>query len=197
MKIGILALQGSVEAHEKKLQELQVDSKQIRQASDLDGINGLIIPGGESTTLIHLLKINQLWDPLINFSKSSPLFGTCAGAILIAKSVIGTKQPTLNLMDVQIARNAYGRQIDSFISLIYPAPSWHSKDPIEGVFIRAPKVIEFGPHVQPLFRLAEDCVLLQQDHYLISTFHPELTSNNVIHRYFINLCLDSKKKVKS
>jgi len=190
LKIGILALQGAVSPHKEKLIQLGAEPVEIRKSIDLEGLSGSIIPGGESTTFIHLLKLNDLWEPLRLFAASKPTWGVCAGAILLAKKVLLPSQPSLELLDIEIERNAFGRQIHSFIDTLTPLaqpniPDWR---PLEGVFIRAPRIKHVGPYVKILFEWKQEPVMVEQFPILATTFHPELTENSQIHEYFLKNC---------
>ena len=182
--IGILALQGDFEKHEQMIAALGHDSLRVRWREQLPECDGLIIPGGESTTLLKLMKKHDLWDAVINYAKNSAVYGTCAGCILAAREVIGLKQDSLNLIDIAVQRNAYGRQVDSFIDDIQIQLNGKT-DLMEGVFIRAPKIISITADVTPLARHGDDVVLAEQGHILVGTFHPELTDDLRIHEYFI------------
>lgn len=183
--IGILALQGDYEKHQLAVSALGCTSILVLTAQDLAKCDGLILPGGESTTLINLLKKHQMWDALKDFSHTKPVLGTCAGCILLAKNVTGINQDSLKAIDVEITRNAYGRQVDSFIDDIKLQLNGTSES-IEGVFIRAPKITQLGGGVIPLAWHNNDVVMAEQNNVLIVTFHPELTDNSKIHSYFIN-----------
>ena len=186
MKIGILALQGAVEPHKKKLEQLGAKVIEVRTPQDLDGLHGIILPGGESTTFIHLLHLNSLWEPLKKFASERPTWGVCAGAILLAKKVSHPAQESLGLMDISIERNAFGRQVDSFIDLLVPtADIWQ---PMEGVFIRAPRVREVGPGIRINFTWKDEPVMLEAGNLVVTTFHPELTEDHQIHQYFLQRC---------
>jgi len=186
MKIGILALQGAVKPHADKLRELGAEPVEVRLEKDLADIQGIILPGGESTTMLHMLDKNFLFDPLQNFVKTRPAFGVCAGTILLAKTVHHPSQKSLGAIDLEVERNAFGRQIDSFISpLSSDKPEW--KD-LEGVFIRAPRIRNFGPDVKILLRWHEEPVLVETAKTMAGTFHPELSPGVALHRYFLQKC---------
>jgi len=180
-QIGVLALQGDFEAHRKALERAGAQAREIRRQSDLDQIDALIIPGGESTTMLKLLEAENLLAPLRAFGETKPVFGTCAGAILLAKEVLHPRQPSLGLMDLTIERNAYGRQIDSRIAKI----DLEGK-PAEAVFIRAPVIRRTGPVTKVLATYNGDPVLVEEGRHLAATFHPELTEELDIHRYFLS-----------
>jgi 5'-phosphate synthase pdxT subunit len=183
MKIGILALQGAFVEHAQMLRGLGVETVQVRLSAHLDGLDGLIIPGGESTTIGKLAADFDLLEPLRRFAAARPTWGTCAGLIFLAQDV-GRAQPLLGLMDVTVERNAFGRQVDSFeADLEVPALG---APPFPAVFIRAPSVEAVGPAVQVLARLPDGRVVAaRQDHLLATAFHPELTEDDRFHRLFL------------
>ncbi|HLG97005.1 MAG TPA: pyridoxal 5'-phosphate synthase glutaminase subunit PdxT [Bryobacteraceae bacterium] len=181
-KIGVLALQGDFEAHERALKSAGADAVQVRSAEDLEKIDGLIIPGGESTTMMKLLEEEQLLEPLRDFGGRRPVFGTCAGAILLASQVTNPAQPSLGLMDITVERNAYGRQLDSRIARLQP--QGFDKD-LEAVFIRAPIIRRVGPEAKVLAKYQQNPVLVEQGRHMAATFHPELSGDSRIHRMFI------------
>lgn len=182
MQVGILALQGDFEAHAKALATAGAHSVQVRTAAELAQVDGLIIPGGESTTMLKLIDIEGLFEPLRAFGQSKPIFGTCAGAILVAAAVTNPTQKSLHLMDIDVERNAYGRQRDSRIGAIEL-----NGRPIEAVFIRAPIIRRVGPAAKTLASYQGDPVLVEQGRHLAATFHPELTANPTIHRHFADM----------
>ncbi len=188
--IGILALQGAYQAHAKTVQALGANPKLVRLPADLEGSNGsplvdgLIMPGGESTTMLKFLERHNFFDTLKAFVQTTPTFGTCAGAILLAKDVENPVQKSLNALDITIERNAYGRQIDS---TILTAPTRLDGGPLEMVFIRAPRITRTGPEVETLATRDEYPVLVRQGHLLAATFHPELSSDHRVHQLFLNL----------
>ena len=182
--IGILALQGAYEAHAKALRSLGAIPKLVRLPADLEGIDGLIMPGGESTTMLKFLERHNFFDTLKTFVQTTPTFGTCAGAILLAKDVENPTQKSLAALDITIERNAYGRQIDS---TILTAPTELDGGPLEMVFIRAPRITRTGPEVETLATRDEYPVLVRQGHLLAATFHPELSSDLRVHEFFLNL----------
>jgi pyridoxal 5'-phosphate synthase pdxT subunit len=179
-EIGVLALQGDFEAHGKALQRAGAKVREVRTAGDLDGLAGLVLPGGESTTMLKLLRAEQLFEPLRRFGEEKPIFGTCAGAILLATEVLHPAQESLRLVDMTIERNGYGRQADSRIAHI-ETPEGGS----EAVFIRAPIVRRTGKDVEVLASYLDTPVLLRSGRHLIATFHPELSEGANIHRFFI------------
>ncbi len=187
LTIGILALQGAYEAHAKTLATLGATTRLIRTPEDLEGpekIDGLIIPGGESTTMLKFLERNHFLDTLQRFVRTTPTFGTCAGAILLAKDVQHPAQTSLGALDITIERNAYGRQIDSSI---LTEPTSLPGGPLEMVFIRAPRITRTGPAVETLATRNGFPVLVRQGHLLAATFHPELSQDTRVHQYFLDL----------
>jgi pyridoxal 5'-phosphate synthase pdxT subunit len=182
--IGVLALQGAYEAHAKTLRVLGATPKLVRLPADLEGIDGLIMPGGESTTMLKFLERHNFFDTLKTFVQTTPTFGTCAGAILLAKDVENPVQKSLTALDITIERNAYGRQIDS---TILTAPTELEGGPLEMVFIRAPRITRTGPEVETLATRDQYPVLVRQGHLLAATFHPELSSDPRVHQFFLNL----------
>lgn len=192
MKIGVLALQGDFAEHITVLRHLEVETTEVRLPGQLDELHGLIIPGGKSTTIGKLATTFDMIEPLRRFGHDRPIWGTCAGAIFLSCDA-HRNQPLLNLMDITIARNAFGRQVNSFeIDLIIPALE-DPKRPFQALFIRAPLIERVGRGVEVLAHLPEDkgragrVVATQQGHILATSFHPELTEDNRFHRYFINL----------
>ena len=188
--IGILALQGAYQAHAKTVQALGANPKLVRLPADLEGpdgsplVDGLIMPGGESTTMLKFLERHNFFDTLKTFVQTTPTFGTCAGAILLAKDVENPVQKSLNALDITIERNAYGRQIDS---TILTAATKLEGDPLEMVFIRAPRITRTGPEVEILATRDEHPVLVRQGHLLAATFHLELSHDHRVHQFFLNL----------
>ncbi|MFZ0546529.1 MAG: pyridoxal 5'-phosphate synthase glutaminase subunit PdxT [Candidatus Promineifilaceae bacterium] len=190
MKIGVLALQGAFIEHIKMLRELGVEAVEVRLPADLDGLDGLIIPGGESTTIGKLATMYNLMEPLRHFAAEKPVWGTCAGMIFMAKE-IGMDQPRLGMMDIVVERNAFGRQVDSFeVGLDIPQLNNGHPIPFPAVFIRAPRLVSGDEEagVKILARLEDGtAVAAQQGHWLVTSFHPELTNDPRFHRYFLNL----------
>ncbi|MBV8831142.1 MAG: pyridoxal 5'-phosphate synthase glutaminase subunit PdxT [Acidobacteriaceae bacterium] len=179
-KIGVLALQGDFEAHEKALRESGSEPVLVRTRADLDSIDGLILPGGESTTMLKLLDVEDLFEPLRKFGETKPIFGTCAGAILLADNVVNPQQRSLGLLDLTLERNGYGRQIDSRIASIEL-----DGKPAEAVFIRAPIIRRAGPAVRVIASYLGTPVLVENGLHMAATFHPELSSENRIHELFV------------
>ena len=187
-KVGILALQGDYAAHGKVLDELGIDWQQVKMPAELEAVHGLIIPGGESTTLLKLMSPVAMDAALAAFhAQGRPIFGTCAGLILLAQEVVNPAQDSLHLIDIVAERNAYGRQIDSFISPGVPLVPELQPAPLEMVFIRAPKIARMGAAVTPLATCQDEVVLARQDHVLVASFHPELTTDHRVHRYFLDM----------
>ena len=183
MTIGVLALQGDFDAHRRRLEELGAKVVLVRKAEDFDHIDGLVIPGGESTTFLKLLPKN-VFDKLRDFVHTKPTFGTCAGAILLAKQVENPHQPGLDAIDITIRRNAYGRQIDS---TIVEAPTQLGNQSLEMVFIRAPRIERVGDGVEVLATRGDDPVLVRQGSVMAATFHPELSQDTRVHAEFLKL----------
>jgi pyridoxal 5'-phosphate synthase pdxT subunit len=181
-RIGVLALQGDFEAHEKALARAGADALEVRSAEQLQELDGLIIPGGESTTMLKLLNAEHLLEPIRKFGQSRPIFGTCAGAILLASRVSNPNQESLSIMDIDVERNGYGRQLDSRIARLKPDGLDHD---LEAVFIRAPIIKRVGAGATVLARYDGDPVLVEQGRHLVATFHPELTNDPSVHRLFL------------
>jgi 5'-phosphate synthase pdxT subunit len=186
MKIGVLALQGAFLEHEKVLRSLGVTPVEVRLPEHLDDLDGLIIPGGESTTIGKLAVDYGLLDPLRRFASERPTWGTCAGLIFLAKDIGIDRQPVLGVMDVQVNRNAFGRQVDSFeVALVVPALG---DVPFPALFIRAPVITAVQPGVDVLARLDDGrIVAAQQGHLLGTAFHPELTGDLRFHQHFLKM----------
>ena len=182
-KIGVLALQGDFEAHRKALERAGADAVEVRSAKDLEDIDGLIIPGGESSTMLKVLLMERMLVPLRDFGRRRPIFGTCAGAILLAHEVRNPEQLSLGLMDIGVERNAYGRQLDSRIAKLHPEGI---EGDLEAVFIRAPIIRRVGDEAKVLARYQGDPVLVEQGRHLVATFHPELTADSRIHQLFLD-----------
>jgi 5'-phosphate synthase pdxT subunit len=190
MQIGILALQGDFAEHELMLKRLGVNVVEVRLPAQLDGLDGLIIPGGESTTIAKLAVSYGLMDPLFQFGREKALWGTCAGAIFMSKDA-HREQPLLHLMDITVERNAFGRQVNSF-EVDLDVPALHEIDPLDAsfhaVFIRAPLIESVQADTCVLAKLEDGrIVAAQQGHLLATAFHPELTSDDRFHRYFLQL----------
>ena len=186
--IGVLALQGDFEAHRKAIEKAGANAREVRTAAQLESCDGLIIPGGESTTMLKLLEMEKLTEPLRQFAAVKPVFGTCAGAILLAHSVSNPAQQSLNILDIDVERNAYGRQIDSFEAEVQSpvvGGGYH------GVFIRAPRIRRVGAGVEVVATLPDPAgsegtiVGVRQQRIVGLSFHPELTSDLRFHRWFL------------
>jgi pyridoxal 5'-phosphate synthase pdxT subunit len=184
MKIGVLAIQGDYEAHKLVLERLGVEAVLVRKPEQLDGIDAIIIPGGESSTFLNFLVERGFMEKLRNFVQAKPAFGTCAGAILLAREVENPPQLSLGALDISIRRNAYGRQIDS--SIVESKTALGEK-PLEMVFIRAPKITGAGKGVEILATKDGDPVLVRQGRIMAATFHPELSNDSRVHREFLAL----------
>jgi 5'-phosphate synthase pdxT subunit len=190
--IGVLALQGDFAEHAAILQRLGVEPKEVRLPRDLDGLDGLIIPGGESTTITRLMGIYELIEPLRERVREGlPTWGTCAGAIVLAREAIGLDRPNIGLMDIVVRRNAFGRQVDSFEANLPVKPLGEA--PYHAIFIRAPKIDGIGPNVNVLARLDDGTVVAAREGTMIaSSFHPELTEDTRFHEYFVELVRQAK-----
>ena len=175
MRIGVLAVQGNFREHAAMLRRLGADPVEVRKPEQLDGLDGLVIPGGESTTIFRLVRLYGLEDAIRGFVR--PLFGTCAGMILLDRNHLG-------VADLEVARNAYGRQVASFEADLELAGE---DEPLRGVFIRAPRVSEAGPEVEVLAALDGEPVLLRDGRVLVASFHPELTDDTRVHERFLDL----------
>ena len=190
MKIGVLALQGDFAEHVSMLKRIGVEAVEVRLPEQLNGLDGLIIPGGESTTIGKLAVAYNLMEPLREFGKSHAVWGTCAGAIFLSKD-IGRDQPLLELMDIKVQRNAFGRQVDSFetdLEIDELFKTTGTEHPYHAVFIRAPIIESVGGKARVLCALADGrIVAAQQGHLLATSFHPELTNDTRFHEYFISL----------
>ncbi len=187
-KVGILALQGGFSAHENALSRAGAAPVLIREARVLDMVDALVIPGGESTAMLKLMRYDNMWEALEKFAKQKPIFGTCAGAILMAKGVVSPSQQSLGAMDIDVERNAYGRQNDSRIAQIEPEGDLRDKTTggtLEAVFIRAPIIRRTGPGVKVLARYQGDPVLVEHGMHMAATFHPELAASSGIHALFL------------
>ena len=197
MHIGVLALQGDFAAHQRQLARLGAESRQIRRAADLRGIRGQVMPGGESTALLKLLDKVLRLALRQAVAEGLPTLSTCAGTILLAQEVVQPAQESLALLDITVMRNAYGRQVDSFIEkslewtalgkalLTSPPNGVNEGAGMEGIFIRAPRIIRTGGAVEVLLKRATDPVLVRQGHILAATFHPELSEGGQVHALFL------------
>jgi 5'-phosphate synthase pdxT subunit len=189
-KVGVLSLQGDFAAHGEALSRAGAEPVFVRETAQFDEISGLIIPGGESTTMLKLLHYEGLLERLKQFGRHKPIFGTCAGAILMAGEVSNPAQESLGLMDIGVERNAYGRQVDSRVTRINAEPEFASRTApgkLEAVFIRAPIIRRLGRDATVLARYQGDPVLVAQGRHLAATFHPELTSDLRVHEFFMEM----------
>jgi len=187
MKIGVLASQGAFAEHILTLKKLDTEAVPVRLPGELKGVDGLIIPGGESTTISRLMSAYSLMSEIVSIAKGGmPVFGTCAGMILMAKQISGNGTPLLGLMDIRVKRNAFGRQVDSFeTELAIPVLG---KKPFPAVFIRAPIIEHCDDGVEVLARLDDDTIVaVRQGKLLATAFHPELTSDLRFHKYFLDI----------
>lgn len=195
MKIGILAIQGDFQAHAAMFHQLGVDTVEVRSVADLDACDGLVLPGGESTTQLQFLLEEGLYDAIRKFSADGhAIFGTCAGAILLAKHVKNPPQDSLKLMDMTVLRNGYGRQLASDV---FFGPTTLKKDPLEMVFIRGPIIEKVGKGITVLAKWNGKPTLVQNSHILAATFHPELTTDTAVHRHFLSLVSNHASARKS
>jgi len=184
MKIGVLAIQGDYEAHKAVLERLGAEVTLVRKPEQLDAIDAIVIPGGESSTFLNFLAERGFLEKLRDFVRAKPTFGTCAGAILLAKEVENPAQQSLGALDIRIRRNAYGRQINSFIG---EGKTKLGEKPLEMVFIRAPKITGTGKNVEVLATKDGDPVLVRQGRIMAATFHPELSNDSRVHEEFLAL----------
>jgi len=191
MRIGVLALQGDFDAHRRRLEELGAEVVLVRRPEQLDSIDGLVIPGGESGTFLKLLG-DAGFEKLKQFVRLKPTFGTCAGAILLAADVENPEQKGLGALNIRIRRNAYGRQIDSSIRTGKLLNRDHHESPLEMVFIRAPKISHVGDGVEILATEGPDPVVVRQGRAMAATFHPELSDDTRIHQAFLDLIKNVK-----
>ena len=187
MKIGVLALQGDFDAHRRRLEQLGADVVLVKSPEQLDEVEGLVIPGGESGTFLKLLGEDG-FEQLKQFVRRKPTFGTCAGAILLAAEVENPKQAGLGAIDIGIRRNAYGRQLDSSIREGNLIQGKLGSSPLEMVFIRAPKIERVGSGVEVLATEGKDPVAVRQGKVIAATFHPELSADTRVHQAFLDLC---------
>ena len=184
--IGVLALQGDFVEHEAILRGLGAQAREVRLPRDLEGLDGLIIPGGESTTITRLLAMYNLLDPIRGFARSRPVWGTCAGMIVMAKKATDLDREGLELMDISVERNAFGRQVDSFETDL--EIKGIDGPPVRAIFIRAPSVQSIEPGVEVMAALEDGRVVAaKQGNLMVTSFHPELTDDNRLHAYFIEM----------
>jgi 5'-phosphate synthase pdxT subunit len=188
--IGVLALQGAFDVHARRLTELGANAFLVRKPEQLAELDGLVIPGGESTTFLKNLERAGFYDALDTFVHTRPVFGTCAGCILLANEVTSPAQRSFAVLDITVERNAYGRQNDS---VILNEETALPGGPLEMVFIRAPRISRIGSDVEILARRGDDPTLVRQGRLLAATFHPELTADTRVHQYFLDIVTQSTK----
>jgi 5'-phosphate synthase pdxT subunit len=191
MTIGVLAIQGDYEAHKARLEQLGAQVTLVRKPEQLAAIDGIVIPGGESSTFLNFLAEHGFLEKLRGFVSTKPTFGTCAGAILLARHVENPPQQSLEAMDIRIRRNAYGRQIDSSIR---QAQTKLGDKPLEMVFIRAPKIVNTGKGVEVLATHGGDPVLVRQGKIMAATFHPELSEDTRVHQEFVKMVRNGHRR---
>lgn len=191
VSVGVLALQGAFSAHVDCLSSIGVDAREVRVVRDLESVDALLMPGGESSTMSHLLMSSGLFDPIrTRLQEGMPVFGTCAGMILLASEILDGRDDQLSFsaIDIAVRRNAFGRQVDSFEATITsPIGEFH------GVFIRAPRIERVGDGVEVLGRLGDEPVLVRQGNVLAASFHPELTGDARLHEYFVSTMSNVRK----
>jgi 5'-phosphate synthase pdxT subunit len=187
-RIGVLAIQGDYAAHAEALSESGAEPVEVRRPDQLAGLDGLILPGGESTTILRFLEKHRFFESLQQYCGAHPVFGTCAGTILLARKVLNPAQRSLGLLDAVVERNAYGRQIDSAILKV---ETELPGGPLEMVFIRAPRIVEAGAGVQVLARRDGSPALVRQGAIMAATFHPELSNDRRVHKLFVQIVTES------
>jgi 5'-phosphate synthase pdxT subunit len=187
-RVGVLAIQGDYDAHARALADVSAGPCEVRKPEQLEGLHGLILPGGESTTILKFLEKNNFLEALGDFCSTHPVFGTCAGTILLAREVRNPGQRSLGVLDAVVERNAYGRQIDS---AILTAPTRLPGGDLEMVFIRAPRILSVGPGVKTLACREGSPVLVRQGNVMAATFHPELSLDRRIHRLFVDIVTEN------
>ncbi|HPV62902.1 MAG TPA: pyridoxal 5'-phosphate synthase glutaminase subunit PdxT [Fervidobacterium sp.] len=190
MVIGVSGVQGDFREHKWMIEKLGIETMVVKSPEDLDKVDGLIIPGGESTTMIRIMKMTGLFEKLREKIKTGfPVYGTCAGLIVLAKEIENYPQESLGVIDIKVMRNAYGRQVDSFDEMIEIKGF---DRPFKAVFIRAPRIDSYGPDVEVLAFLDNSPVMCRQRNVLVTSFHPELTEDVRIHEYFVNMVREYK-----
>ncbi len=194
MRIGVLALQGAVEPHRRKLRAIGVEGALVRTGEELAACAGLIVPGGESTTFLKLITAYGLRQPLVDFARNRPLWGVCAGSILMAERVENPPQESLGVLPVTVQRNAYGRQNESFIAALTLRLPGQGSQSQEGVFIRAPRILQWPEEAEVLAEHGGAPVALRHGRHLLTTFHPELSASDALHRFFLALCADGLER---
>lgn len=187
--IGVLALQGAFDVHAKRLTELGASAHLVRKPDELASLDALVLPGGESTTFLKHLERAGFYSDLNDFVRAKPVFGTCAGCILLAKDVTNPPQRSFGVLDIDVQRNAYGRQNDS---VILHADTTLPGGPMEMVFIRAPRISRLGPGVEVLARRDNDPILVRSGHMLAATFHPELSDDSRVHQLFLDMVRENR-----
>lgn len=188
--IGVLAIQGNYASHSQALREAGGEPVEVRKPEELATLDGLVLPGGESTTMLRFLEKHGFFEALQKFGRKKPVFGTCAGAILLAREVLNPAQRSLGLLAATVERNAYGRQIDS---AIVTGPTELGGEALEMVFIRAPRIVRTGAGVELLAKRDEYAVLVRQGKILAATFHPELSADRRVHRLFVEMVKSASK----
>jgi 5'-phosphate synthase pdxT subunit len=191
-RIGVLAIQGDFAAHARALEEAGAEAVEVRKAEQLGGLDGLILPGGESTTFLKFLERDGFLQSLQSFVEQKPAFGTCAGCILLARNVSHPAQESLAVMDISVERNAYGRQIDSAIRT---GETKLPGGPLEMVYIRAPRISSVGPEVEVMAERDGYPVLVRQGKLLAATFHPELSNDRRVHQLFVDMVRETAQKL--
>jgi 5'-phosphate synthase pdxT subunit len=189
-RIGVLAIQGNYASHAQALAEAGAEPIEVRKSDELAGLDGLVLPGGESTTMLRFLEKHRFFEQLQEFCRAKPVFGTCAGVILLAREVLNPAQRSLGVLDATIERNAYGRQIDS---VIMTAETALPGGPLEMVFIRSPRISQTGPGVEILARRDGFPALVRERNILAATFHPELSPDRRVHRLFVEAVAQARK----
>jgi 5'-phosphate synthase pdxT subunit len=192
--IGVLALQGDFEKHRQALAEIGLPAKEVRTVEDLNPCSALIMPGGESTTIRKMLAAEGLDSAIRKFAEARPIMGTCAGMILLSTKVEDSTVEPLKLIDITVRRNAYGRQIHSFVD-VGRVPMWDDNPKLEMVFIRAPQIVLYGPTVTPLATLENEVVMARSEKILVLAFHPELTADRRVHKFFVEEFIEERKGI--
>ena len=187
VKVGVLALQGAFAKHCEMLSKIGALPQEVRKASDLDSCSGLIIPGGESTTIWRSIHFSQMYEKISEFGKTKPIFGTCAGLILMSKKVLGDSFKPFGFLNIEVERNAFGRQAESFRTELTVQIDTKQTKTVPALFIRAPRIRAVGEDVEILAQYEDEPVLVRQGLYLGSTFHTELSSDSSIHELFLTL----------
>jgi 5'-phosphate synthase pdxT subunit len=194
LTVGVLALQGDFAKHLEMLKSLDVDARPVRYVRDLQNCDALILPGGESTAIMRHIEVNGLRDSLEKFACTKPVFGTCAGLIVMSREVIGGDIHPFEWLDISVQRNAFGRQIESFHADVEAMIKPGHPHEIKAIFIRAPRIKKMSRNVKVLAYYKDEPILVQQGHYLGATFHPELTEDTFIHNHFLSIVRTSKKQ---